>query len=562
MRIKSVDDNFKKNSQIVGPYDSAVAASCINGVFVGKNDDGVVAFKGIPFAEPPVGELRWKSPVSVSRKDEVFEAFYNGASPLQSRSESERASLFHQSEDCLYLNIWTAGKYAGEKRPVMVFIHGGAYGWGGTADPLYDGHNFVKNHPDIVLVTITYRLGILGFMDFSGVPGGEDYKTGGNLGLLDQVEALRYIKKNISSFGGDAENVTIFGESAGGGSVSLLPLIPEAKGLFKRVIAESGSLSLTYSPGECMYLTDKLMKKTGAHSMEDLCALSEEQLKKVIDRFDDTNYPERDGVVLPQDLYGAYKSGEASHVDMIIGTNKDEMRYWIKDIGGLSIYKICAYYMFENDSKKLGAGNKKRTKRFFKKHKEKNPLKTFLKKPWVITDLYNEIIFRLPAIRQSEHQSDNGGKVYMYFWKYPSKHPHLGACHAVELAYVFGNLSETIYSGENINAELSEKVQNMWANFARTGNPSIEGAEWEPYSSENRFTMLLDDPISVGKDIRRYERKLLMPLTDNYYNGNHKEHSANIPFVYRNLFALTAFVAGGIGLLHLIRTEIKKRSSK
>ena len=134
----------------------------------------------------------------------------------------------------------------------MVFFHGGSYGWGGTSDPIYDGHNLVEKYPDLVLVTAEYRTGIMGFMDFSGVPGGEDYSTSGNLGLLDQVCALEWVQKNIRAFGGDPENVTIFGESAGAGSVSLLPLIEGTDGLFRRIIMESGSPALTYSREECV----------------------------------------------------------------------------------------------------------------------------------------------------------------------------------------------------------------------------------------------------------------------------------------------------------------------
>ena len=149
---------------------------------MGREREGIVAFRGIPFAQPPVGSLRWKEPVPTAESDGVFEAVHNGPSPIQTKLESERASFYEQSEDCLYLNVWTAAGYEGQKRAVMAFIHGRAYGWGGTADPLYDGHNFVAAHPEIVLVTVAYRTGLAGFMDFSAVPGGEAYAKSGNLG--------------------------------------------------------------------------------------------------------------------------------------------------------------------------------------------------------------------------------------------------------------------------------------------------------------------------------------------------------------------------------------------
>jgi para-nitrobenzyl esterase len=358
-------DSYRPNRKIEGAYDQSVAAVCLNGTFVGKTSEGVTAFRGIPFASPPVGKLRWKEPVPVVASDGVYEACVNGPSPIQTKLESERASQYFQSEDCLYLNVWTADGYAGQKRCVMVFIHGGAYGWGGTADPLYDGHNFVKAHPEIVLVTIAYRVGIAGFIDFSNVPGGEAYATSGNLGLLDQICALQYVQGNIHAFGGDPTKVTIFGESAGGGSVSLLPLIPEAKGLFSRVIAESGSVALTYSRKECLGLTRRLLKETKARRMEDLLALTTEQLQTVNEKLNDyNNFPERDGIVLPEDLYAAYERGDAQPVEMLLGTNADELRYWILDVGGVAKYRILSNVMLNSAMRTISREDRKRVEAF------------------------------------------------------------------------------------------------------------------------------------------------------------------------------------------------------
>ena len=267
-----------ENRPVTGGYDPALAARCHNGTFIGTRKDGLLIFRGIPFACPPVGERRWKKPLPAPESDGVFEAKYNGRSPVQTEWPTERASYYPQGEDCLYLNVWTAPEPVGEGKTVMVFIHGGSYGWGGTADPLYDGENLVRAHPEVVLVTIAYRIGITGFVDFSSVPGGEEFPDAPNLGLWDQIEALRWIRRNIAAFGGDPEKVTVFGESAGGGSVSLLPFIPEAKGLFRRVIAESGSVALTYSKEECLDFTRRLMKAAGAESMQDLMLLTEAEL--------------------------------------------------------------------------------------------------------------------------------------------------------------------------------------------------------------------------------------------------------------------------------------------
>ncbi|MCR5783703.1 MAG: carboxylesterase family protein [Clostridia bacterium] len=321
---------FGDNEIISGDYDDSLAAVCSNGVFVGLADNGVISYKGIPYAEPPVGKLRWKNPVPARNSGTVYQAYYFGRSPIQSEWPSEEGSYYPQSEDCLTLNVWSnAGGPAGGKT-VMVFFHGGSYGWGATSDPMYDGHNLVEKYPDIILVTVEYRLGILGFIDFSSVPGGEAYSTSGNLGLLDQICALQWIKKNISAFGGDPDNITIFGESAGAGSVSLIPLIKEADGLYQRVIAESGSVALTYSKEECQNLTKLLLKKSGCTTMDELTALSEEELISLNEELNDyNNFPERDGIVLPEDPYGAYADGGAAKTDMLIGSNADEVRYWI-----------------------------------------------------------------------------------------------------------------------------------------------------------------------------------------------------------------------------------------
>ena len=279
------------------------AVTCSNGTFIGKEKNEVCSFKGIPYALPPVGKLRWKPPVPAEKDGGTYEAFYFGKSGIQTDAETERASLYVQGEDCLTLNVWTSDKTETEGKPVMVFIPGGAYGWGGSADPLYDGQKFIEAYPDVVLVTVNYRIGLMGFIDFSAVKGGEEYSHSGNLGLLDQICALQWVRDNIRGFGGDPKNVTLFGESAGGGSVSLLPLIDEAKGLFRRVIAQSGSIALTFSREECQSLTAKLMEETKAKTMEDLLALTEEELMELNKELNDyNNFPERDGVTVPEDI--------------------------------------------------------------------------------------------------------------------------------------------------------------------------------------------------------------------------------------------------------------------
>ena len=545
---------YQPNRPIAGDYDPACAARCGNGTFVGRTREGVTVFRGIPFAAPPVGPLRWREPAPVRSSDGVFEALHNGPTAIQTKLDSERASFYYQSEDCLYLNVWTADGFAGQKRPVMVFIHGGNYGWGGTVDPLYDGHNFVKAHPGVVLVTIAYRVGIFGFMDFSEVPGGEAYSTSGNLGLLDQICALRWLQNNLPAFGGNPRCVTVFGESAGAGSVSLLPLIPAAGGLFRRVIAQSGSVALTYSREECLPLTRKLLKAAKATRMEELLALSEKQLKAINETVGTVNnFPERDGVLLPKKLYEAYERGLAQPVELLIGTNADELRYWILDVGGLVPYRQMSYVLFDSTVKQMRGEDRQRAEVFLRRQAERG----LRARPWQITEFFNELLFRLPAVRQAEAHAAHGNRTYMYYWRQPSAIPHLRACHAVELAYVFGNLHETIYTGTGADAALSAQVQQMWVNFATRGDPSVDGLPWKPYSRAARHTMLLGGDSRLEQDWREPERKSLTPLLSYHINGNSTDLSVDYTPILK-----AAAIAVGAGLTafllwRLLRTERK-----
>ncbi len=532
-----MQEMYGENQIITGDYNEELAVACQNGIYVGLENDGIVSYKGIPYAKAPINELRWKTAEKPDDSSNVYEAYYFGKSAIQTETETERASLYVQGEDCLSLNIWTAESTMNQLKPVIVFIHGGSYGWGGTSDPLYDAENFVKAHPEIVFVTINYRTGIMGFMDFSEVEGGEEYTTSGNLGLLDQKCALEWIQENISGFGGDASNVTIVGESAGAGSVSLLPLIEGTEGLFQRVIAESGSVALTYSKEECLGLTEMLMEETGAETMDDLLALSEEELKEVNEQLNDyNNFPERDGVVLPEDLYEAYANGAGSNVDMLIGTNQDEARYWIGEVGGLPTYTRRMPLMVESNISVLSVEDLETVNEFIDS--------LDMKKIWKYTEFYNEIMFRLPAIKQAESHADNGGDTYMYYWTYPSALPNYGACHAVELAYVFNNLEDTIYTGDNIDVDLAEEVQNMWVNFAINGNPSTENNKWSNYNSTTRYTMVLGSDIRLESDLLSEQREQLTDLLAYNFNGNYSQLNFNVPFIRKLVIAGVIIIAG------------------
>ena len=264
---------YGENKRITdGSYDKALSVKCINGTFVGKETDGVIAYKGIPFTgKPPIGELRWKAPVDIVADDGVYEAYYNAKSARQMMSDTETASLYYQSEDCLYLNIWKAkDENTSEKKPVIVWIHGGAFELGGTVEPVTECTNFVRENPDVIVVSIAYRIGVFGFFHLSHLPDGGDYPDAQNLGLMDQMMALKWVHENIAGFGGDPGNVTLWGESAGAASVILLPLIKGSHEYFHRVIAQSGSPVFTRTPEDAIACTNEMMDMFDCKTVADL----------------------------------------------------------------------------------------------------------------------------------------------------------------------------------------------------------------------------------------------------------------------------------------------------
>ena len=556
---------FGENKEIKGEYNKNLSITCDNGIFVGIKKDNVLSFKGIPYAKPPVGNLRWKEPIIAENSSKVFQAYHFGKSPIQTEISSELGSYYPKSEDCLTLNIWLNTKDASRNKTVMVFIHGGAYAWGGTSDPLYDGHNLVNKFSDIILVTIEYRLGIFGFIDFSSLDEKEEYKSSSNLGLLDQICALKWTKNNINNFGGDPDKITIFGESAGAGSVSLLPLISEADGLFKRIIAESGSINFSFSPDETKRLTQLLLEESGKSNIQEIVSISEEKMKEMNEKLNDyNNCPKRDDYLLKGDLYDSYKSGKGKNIDMLLGTNKDELRYWINEmegyigsLSGLFIYKHLIPILYENNLKRLNDEEKKNVDKFMELQEGENI--------WKITEFYNELVFRIPMNKIAEYHSDNGGNTYVYHWKYPGEDEIFGACHAIELSYVFNNPQESIYTGNKYNYELADEVQVMWVNFARTGNPSTSKHTWEKYNSETRKSMILDGNIQMVEDYKKKQRLLIEPLLKYYFNGNYSKLSLNVPHYYKIIALIVGtllIIIAAIIIIEIIIIKIYKRYRK
>ena len=322
---------YSENKKITdGNYDQSLAVKCVNGTFVGTKTENVIAYKGIPFVDKqPVGELRWKAPVDFTPDDGIYEAYHFARLAVQDLSITD-----HQGEDCLYLNVWQTDDPTA-KKPVLVWIHGGAFMAGGTGIELFDCTNLAKMYPDVIFVTVAYRLGALGFLHLAHLADGKDYPDAQNVALLDQKMALKWVHENIAAFGGDPDNVTIWGESAGAGSVTMQPLINGSQQYFQKVIAQSGAPSQTNSLEESIASTNDLMEALGCKTVADLMKVD---ARTLIDTAAEAialrMFPVRDGRILPLDPWEAYTSGVAKNITFLQGCNKDEMNCFVADWSG------------------------------------------------------------------------------------------------------------------------------------------------------------------------------------------------------------------------------------
>ena len=523
--------------------EASMTADCANGNFVGAVDEDtdVLAFKGIPYAKSPTGDLRWKAPEAPEDSDEIFDAKEFGKTSVQYSWHSEPAGENEAGvgEDCLTLNVWTKDLETTDKA-VMVYIHGGGFAWGGTADSLYNGATIVEQHNDVIVVSMNYRLGMFGEIDLSKVEGGEDFPDSKNLSMLDLMQGLKWVQENIEAFGGDPDNVTIFGESAGGAFASLLTASSDAQGLFQRAIAESGCVNLTYNQEDFdnWGTTEALLEATGAKNMDDLMAIPEDELieiytEKDIDGEGTTlndlyNMPYRgDAGIVEADPYEALRSGIGKDIDFMIGTNADEWRYWVNEMGAVEMSEMDEEGIEENLAmyEENVAAEKKSSAYAAASDEDKAKLDQFfelaqikeLDEVWQNTELGNEVSFRMPSIEAASCHADAGGNTYMYYFDVPSDNfDFIGACHATEVAYVFHNEEETIFSG-TVDVDLADQVCEAWVNFAKTGDPSTSDTEWTKYDTTDRNTMMITkDGLKMASDPLGDQRELLQSFAKYY----------------------------------------------
>jgi para-nitrobenzyl esterase len=491
---KIVRSWYGENKAITdGNYDKSLAAKCINGTFVGKKVDSTIVFRGIPYVgKQPVGNLRWKAPVDIVPSDSVYEAFYNAKSACQ--PEVEVASLYYQDENCLYLNVWKPVKNPEEKKPVIVWIHGGAYAYGGTVDPLYDFHNFVEENPDVIIVSAAYRLGVLGFLHLSHLPDGKDYPDAQNLGLLDQLMALKWVHENIEAFGGDPDNVTLMGESAGGGSVTSLSLVKGSHQYFNKVIALSGNPCLSTSAEAAIAATNELMDELDCETVADLQKIDAQELVSVaMELIPLQNVPERDGRLLPKNPWEAVASGAVKDIPFLHGVNKDELNFFLVTMGGPEPF---IEWFSESKEKKLAQmtdEEKALVQSFWKdvKGEEYEPY----------CQWFSQLVFNAPCIRMSEEQVKAGGKSFTYYFTVESALPMMKSGHGMALAPLFKHPELDGDTGRPFDETFSKTMRKMWVQFAKTGNPSIsaedspdgKAKEWPPYDLKDKQVMVFDE---------------------------------------------------------------------
>ena len=456
---KEIQEANQQNQRLFGQYDADCAVKIRTGIYVGEKDLEFLSYLGIPYAKPPVGKLRWKAPEPLPSSDMVWEARHFGASAIQVQHKGVILTEHRQSEDCLTLNITVSTKQTEARKPVLVLFHNGDFSFGGSTDPLLHGTEFVKTHPDVVFVSFNYRLGIFGFIDFSEVPGGENYPDANNLGLLDQIEALKWIQENIAAFGGDPDRVTVLGFESGAVSISLLSVCPQAKGLFRKAFLFNGSPENAYTTSEnARILARDLLKETHASTMDDLCQMSSETLKEAAQKlWLNLCAPSCDNRLIPADIYRAWQNGAASDIEFIIGIPRNEMLIYRSFVGNKN-YIDGLSRAVEDEQKTMDASTVGAIQAYVETQMAsctELEATSRLAEQWLAANLY-----RCAAVL-----AERGNKVHLLYWDEKPIIENLGAGSTDVAATLLGN-SETLQMyGSVINADVSEVLQAFLVKF-------------------------------------------------------------------------------------------------
>jgi para-nitrobenzyl esterase len=459
-----------------------------DGLVQGTLEDGLTVYRGIPFALPPVGNLRWRAPQAVKKWDTVLQAKKFAPGPIQGWDPPSG-----KSEDCLYLNVWSPAKSSKEKIPVLVWIYGGGFNGGATSDGNYSGEKLAAK--GVVFVSIAYRVGQLGFLAHPELSAESANHVSGNYGLLDMIAGLKWVKKNIAAFGGDPDKVTIFGESAGGIAVSMLCASPLAKGLFRGAISQSGGSfgppRITTFPGENLKKLhdaetagNAYVKNAGFSSIADLRKLDAAKLPAIRG----LAWPIIDGWVIPDDQYKLYEAGKYNDVAVMIGYNSDEG-------ASFSPPKTPADYI---------TAVKTRYGKFADDLIKAYPVDSIV--PKTARDLTRDAAFGWHSWSWARLQSKTGkSKVFYYYF---DQHPDhavgsprygYGSPHAQEVSYVFKHLDASNPQTTKSDLEISDAMAAYWTNFAKYGNPNGSGLpDWPSFSDKNPVVMYFDQTPHTG----------------------------------------------------------------
>ena len=457
------------------------------GLLQGISEDGLTVYKGIPFAAPPVGDLRWKAPQPAAKWQGVKLADKFAPGPMQGGNPPSGIS-----EDCLYLNVWSPAKSSKERIPVLVWIYGGGFGAGATSETTYSGEKLAKK--GVVLVSIAYRVGILGFMAHPELSAENPNKVSGNYGLLDMIAGLKWIQKNIAAFGGDPKKVTIFGESAGGIAVSMLCASPLAKGLFQGAISQSGGSfgppRPTTFPGENLkrlYQAEvegvAYAKTAGVSSIGDLRKIEPDKLPP------GRGWPIIDGNVIPDDQYKLYEAKKYNDVPILVGYNSDE---------GASFSPPKTPEDYVN-------GVKNRYGKFADDLIKAYPVGTTTV-PKTARDLARDAAFGWHTWSWARlHSKTAKSKVYYYYFDqhpdFPAESPRFGygSPHGQDVGFVFQHLNPNSQNATNTDRQISDAMATYWTNFAKYGQPNGNGVtDWPAFSDANPVVMYFSQTLHTG----------------------------------------------------------------
>jgi len=498
-------------------------------------DPSVTVYKGVPFAAPPIGDLRWRAPQAPTHWAGIRKADQFG--PVCPQPQAPAGAVM--DEDCLSLNIWTGASVSADKRPVFVWIYGGAFAVGTGSNPLFDGEGLARK--GLVVVTINYRLGSLGFLATPDLSQESGHAASGDYGLLDDIKALEWVQKNIQAFGGDPARVTIAGQSAGAGSVGLLSISPLARGLFQRAVAESHArhprdpelryLSTSWRALDAAEKAGvKYVNELGVHSVQELRALPWQRLvvgANVIDPDVDTGSSARpplfrpviDGWVLPRNYGDTYAQGLQNNVTFIAGNNLDEsgavpetafVRLQTQTDGprpGMPPLKVTLAAYQKAAKEKFGS----MAENFFRLYPAANDLEAARANNMAVRDNSRVSTF----LWATEWKKGATLPVYAYFWTHAppgNDHDTRGAYHGSEINYVFDNLYGTDLPWTANDRRIADTMSSLWANFAKTGNPNGAGLpHWSEVTAGDPAVMELGDhfgrmPVADAKRLEFWKR--------------------------------------------------------